>query len=387
MRTLLNYIVLRNSKAFALHKYIGLITGVVVFIVSITGACWVFKEEVEGFYNEFKTVEVIQKERITATQAKDIAESYIPDQPVHGVIYGADNEALEVVFYRENPEFYQSVFLNPYSGDFIKRVNHFGGFFGFVLRGHMYLWLPNSIGALVVEVSIFLFLIMVITGIILWWPKKRKNLKSSLKISWKSTTRWRRKNYDLHKIVGFYSSILAFVFGFTGSVIALGWFYFIYYTGMGGEKLPMFVIPNSEKIAVESVLDSHIDNPIDNLIPFLEKDDPKAKSFELHFPDNDSTSIYVEVVQTEGLTYNIDYRFFDQNTLEEQFTYGIYGSYKHADFADKAIRMNYDIHIGAIGGLPGKIIAFLASLVTATLPVTGIVMWFGRRKKTKKARP
>jgi uncharacterized iron-regulated membrane protein len=87
------------------------------------------------------------------------------------------------------------------------------------------------------------------------------------------------------------------------------------------------------------------------------------------------------------MTHNIDYRFFDQNTLEEQYTYGIYGTYKHTDFADKAIRMNYDIHVGSIGGLPGKIIAFFASLLTATLPVTGVVMWFGRRKKTKKPRP
>ena len=45
--------------------------------------------------------------------------------------------------------------------------------------------------------------------------------------------------------------------------------------------------------------------------------------------------------------------------------------------------MNYDIHVGAVLGLPGKILAFFASLIAASLPVTGFVIWWGRRKKSK----
>ena len=63
----------------------------------------------------------------------------------------------------------------------------------------------------------------------------------------------------------------------------------------------------------------------------------------------------------------------------------IYGRLKDAGLADKLLRMNYDIHVGAIGGLAGKILAFCISLVIATLPVTGFYIWYGRRwKKVKK---
>jgi uncharacterized iron-regulated membrane protein len=49
--------------------------------------------------------------------------------------------------------------------------------------------------------------------------------------------------------------------------------------------------------------------------------------------------------------------------------------------------MNYDIHVGQILGLPTKIIAFLASLICASLPITGFVIWWGKRnKKGKKAK-
>jgi uncharacterized iron-regulated membrane protein len=49
--------------------------------------------------------------------------------------------------------------------------------------------------------------------------------------------------------------------------------------------------------------------------------------------------------------------------------------------------MNYDIHVGAVLGIPGKILAFLASLIAASLPVTGFYIWWGRRNKKQAAPP
>jgi uncharacterized iron-regulated membrane protein len=42
---------------------------------------------------------------------------------------------------------------------------------------------------------------------------------------------------------------------------------------------------------------------------------------------------------------------------------------------------NYAIHVGSIYGLPTKILAFLTSLFCASMPVTGFLIWWGRRKK------
>ena len=40
--------------------------------------------------------------------------------------------------------------------------------------------------------------------------------------------------------------------------------------------------------------------------------------------------------------------------------------------------MNDDIHLGRIAGLPSCIAAFLASLVAASLPITGTLIWGNR---------
>ena len=176
---------------------------------------------------------------------------------------------------------------------------------------------------------------------------------------------------------------LAFVFAFTGSVLAFNWFYYVVYKSAGGDKAPQFIIPENVSASIENDEKTLV---LDKLIPMLKKESPSAVSYELHYPHADSTSIYVEVSRQEGVHYSADYRFFDANTLNEIETPSIYGKYKNADFADKVIRMNYDIHIGAIGGLAGKVIAFISSLVIASLPITGILLWYGRKYKAATSR-
>ena len=373
-----------KKTARKLHLWIGLSTGLIVFILSITGCCWVFQEELRGLADDFKTVKVENKPFITATQAKSIAQKVFPKKGIHGVSFGQPDEAIEVIFYEAKPKFYQKVFINPYSGKVIKAEDQLSGFFAFVLRGHMYLWLPEAIGIQVTSTATLLFFVIIVTGLILWWPKNKKGRKQRLKFMWKPTTSWKRKNFDLHAVTGFYISLFAWVFAFTGCIMAFNWFYFIAFKATGGTKAPQFIIPNSAK--KPSLAASNPVKPIDQLVPKLRKSTPNAVAFELHYPTSDSASIYVEIFQKNEVYYNVDYRFFDQYTLKELDTPSIYGKYENATFADKVIRMNYDIHVGSIGGIAGKIIAFLASLITASLPVTGFLIWWGKRKKQKALR-
>jgi uncharacterized iron-regulated membrane protein len=231
----------------------------------------------------------------------------------------------------------------------------------------------------VVGASILIFICIIISGFILWIPKKKKNLKQRVTFNWKNTTRWKRKNFDLHTVIGFYVCALALVLAFTGSVMSYNWLKYVVYKSTGGEKVPAFIIPEnkSEHTTHNDVV------PMDLLIVKLLKENPEAEAYELHYPKTKDESIYVEVSNSKGLYYDADYRFFDQNTLEEIETPAIYGKYKDAKVADKILRMNYDIHIGAIGGIAGKIIAFIVSLLTASLPITGILLWYGRNYKEK----
>ena len=110
----------------------------------------------------------------------------------------------------------------------------------------------------------------------------------------------------------------------------------------------------------------------------------KKEALSIFFAAGPSAALSVSINHRPGTYYNMDNYYFDQYTGRELPGKGIYaGAYANASVADKIKRMNYDIHIGAVLGLPGKMLAFFASLIAASLPVTGFYIWWGRRKKKK----
>ena len=86
-------------------------------------------------------------------------------------------------------------------------------------------------------------------------------------------------------------------------------------------------------------------------------------------------------IHQDGKYWKTDYRYFDQHTLREIKAATSYGRFNDAHFADKLYRMNYEIHTGAVLGLPGKIFACLMSLFIASFPITGCILWWKKRKK------
>ena len=63
---------------FELHKILGLTTGIVVFIVAITGCCWAFRDEIESLYDDYKKVSPQNKPILTPTEAKNVRYGSFP---------------------------------------------------------------------------------------------------------------------------------------------------------------------------------------------------------------------------------------------------------------------------------------------------------------------
>ncbi len=193
-----------------IHLIIGLASGLIVFMVAFTGCCWVFKEEIRAITEEEIIIESQEKAFITPSQAEEIGNELYPGKLIHGVLYDDTTKPVEIIFYQPGPLFYSSAFLNPYSGELLNTEDHLSGFFAFVLDGHVHLWMGEEIGLQVVRWTTVIFTFIVISGIILWWPRNKKNKKQRFQFQWKETTKWKRKNYDLHAIVGFYASYLLY---------------------------------------------------------------------------------------------------------------------------------------------------------------------------------
>jgi uncharacterized iron-regulated membrane protein len=60
--------------------------------------------------------------------------------------------------------------------------------------------------------------------------------------------------------------------------------------------------------------------------------------------------------------------------------------YNQLSAGKKLYNLSFDIHVATIWGLPSKIIASLACLIGASLPVTGFIIWYNRKFGKKKKR-
>ncbi|WP_423146524.1 PepSY-associated TM helix domain-containing protein [Rubrolithibacter danxiaensis] len=362
-----------------LHLVLGFASGLIVLFLSITGCMLAFQKEIELITAPYQFVEPQSKPVLPPAQLGKIALKSLPDKKLHSVIYLDDRHSAQVTFFSAEPAHYYIVYINPYSGSVLKVKNMEKDFFRIIIMGHYYLWLPPQIGQPIVASATLMFLIMLITGIILWWPKNKAARKQRFTIKW--TAKWRRVNYDMHNVPGFYITFIAIFIAITGLVMGFQWFAnSIYWASSGGKTM----LPYSDPLSVKTVNAVNINEPAINKIwRTVSAENPTTELIEIHFPESDSSSI-ISVTNSDASTlWKSDYRYFDQYTLKEKEVNHLYGRFETASVADKLMRMNYDVHIGAIIGLPGKILVFCASLVCGSLPITGFYIWLGRRKKKK----
>lgn len=355
------------------HRWLGLLSGLVVLFLGITGCILAFQQEIESITQPFRYVKEEKAFMLPPSVMKPIAENELPGKHPHSVSY-EKGKASQVVFYGKG--FYDIVYLNPYTGAVLKTVNMNHDFFRTIVAGHYNLWLPVEIGQPIVASATLIFLVLLITGIILWWPRNKAARKQRFRIKW--NLKWKRKNYDLHNVLGFYMSWIAVFIAVTGLVMGFQWFAgSIYYATSGGVKMKPFYEAASDKAGQKD----HSVPAVDAIYDKAKAMYPSTKKIEIHYPATDSSAIEIAANPDPGTYWKTDYRFFDQYTLKEIEVNHMYGQLRKASVADKIARMNYDVHVGAIGGWPTKLLAFFASLIAASLPVTGFMIWRGRRRK------
>ncbi len=362
-----------------LHLWLGLASGLVVFVIAVTGCLYAFQQEIQDLTQPYRFVEDRNAPLLPPSRIREIADAQLPGKHIHGVLYQGKTRAANAIYYSYEDHYYDFVYVNPYSGAVLKVKDVYQDFFRIVLDGHFYLWLPEKIGQPVVATATLVFVVMLITGLFLWWPRSKNGSKQRFTIKWNA--RWRRKNYDLHNVLGFYVISLALVLSLTGLVWGFVWFKEAVYAATGGEKSLTYQEPLSDTTAAPVPGQKH---PVDRVWEKMKAAYPAAESIEMHFPASEQSPIHAAVNSDAATYWQIDYLYFDQYTLEEVPVDHLWDRFAQASTADKLMRMNYDIHTGAIAGLPGKILAFLASLIVASLPVTGMLLWLGRNKKSRK---
>ncbi|NSL90841.1 PepSY domain-containing protein [Chitinophaga sp. Mgbs1] len=371
-----------------LHLWLGLVAGIIFVIVCLTGCIWVFNEEITTML-EPETRVAVQHNRpvITPSRIMEVVDKEFPGKIPGGVTF---REGKTVEVYVGERRGGSILKLNPYTGEVVKKeIRKEGqtGFFRWILNGHRFLWLPYKIGRPIINYSTLVCVITLLTGLALWWPKRwNKNTRNqSFKIKWGAS--FKRVNYDLHNVLGFYALLILLAIGLTGMVWGIEWFSKgLYWTTSGGRTLPEYVEAKSDTTQAGKHTYT-LAAAMDKAWQEVTTKHPQASGFYLTFPvkKRPEAAIAIYVYPSKGRFFDSQGYMFDQYTLSPVKANKLYEqSYQEAAFGDRLRKMNYDIHVGSILGLPGKFLAFFASLIGASLPITGAIVYFGKKKKKKK---
>ena len=86
---------------------------------------------------------------------------------------------------------------------------------------------------MIVGTATLMFVFVLISGIVIWWPRTKKVLKNSLKIV--INKGWRRFCYDLHVAGGMYTLIFLLAMALTGLTWSFSWYRTGFYKVFGVE--------------------------------------------------------------------------------------------------------------------------------------------------------
>lgn len=378
-----------KKKILWLHKWLGLISGIVVLIVSLTGCIYVFQDELKLLvYPEKYFVDTpIPQAQQTLPLSKliTIAENNLNTGEKVSRIDISPNKNRTWAFravktnknaflYSDYFVYHKRVFINPYSGKVQNVENSKTEFFQIVLQLHRNLLLGKKYGHQIIGFSVLFFAIICITGIVLWWPKKwkRKSLKQQFAI--KLNANKKRLNYDLHNVLGFYSLLFALLFAFTGLVFSFPIFKKMIINSFNSlDRKEITAIPKANYIQ------QLLPNSLDNGLYYILKKHPKADQYSIRLQKDSNEPHNIQVRLEENKTSAFYWYYFNQKNGQIEDL----KSSDNLQLGNKITSLNYDLHTGSIGGLSTKILAFLAALICASLPITGFIIWLNKFKKTK----
>ena len=371
-----------------LHLWLGLISGIVLLAVCFTAAIWVFRDEISYFTMPEARVEQQKQPYLAPSILLARAKAYLQQEGKDTIVkmlqvsYHQPGETA-LLEYEAGAENYESILINPYNG----RITYAGEgetrtekFFTFLRAGHRFFWLPQKIGSPFVGSCCLLFLVILITGLIWWYPQKwnASTRKKSFNISWKA--KWKRVNIDLHNVLGFYAFLVAFILAFTGITFSFNWFNNSYYRLITGQPYEEEIYRvNSEK-ANEPVSNLPVDKLWAQYAGYIKSG---SHTVSIFFPQDSLDSWEVMIRPKLGRIADMVRIYHDQysgDLLKKS------DDYNQLSAGKKLYNLTFDIHVATIWGLPSKIIASLACLIGASLPVTGFIIWYNRKfgKKKKK---
>lgn len=373
-----------------IHLWLSVPFGILITLICFSGAALVFEKEVmELCHRELYFVKKVEAAPLPMEQLMTKVAVTLPDSvSVTGVNISSDPErAYQVTLSKPRRA---SMYVDQYTGEITGKYER-APFFNFMFRMHR--WLLDSMkqdggifwGKMIVGTSTLMFVFVLISGVVVWWPRTRKALKNSLKIV--ANKGWRRFWYDLHVAGGMYALVFLLAMALTGLTWSFQWYRTGFYKTFGVEVQPSMGHGNAAANATakggkrdgkpegREGRGAHRYSPYTNWQQVYEQLAEANPDYKQISVSDGSASVAVPRFGNQRGTDR--YKFNPRNGEITETTL-----YKDLDNSGKIRGWIYSVHVGSWGGMLTRILTFVAALIGASLPLTGYYLWI--RKKIKR---
>lgn len=221
-----------------IHLWLSVPFGIIITLVCFSGAMLVFEKEVTQLFDGgLYTVERAGGRPLPVGVLADKVAQTLPEGVrVTGVTVSSDPEKAYSVSISKPHR--ASVIVNQYTGE-VKGRQERNAFFAAMFSLHR--WLMDNgrpegrpaYGKIIVGISTIMFVIALVSGIIIWWPKTRRALRNSLKLTLRKGRF--RLWHSLHVAGGMYAVLLLLAMSLTGLTWSFSWYRTAFYAAFGVE--------------------------------------------------------------------------------------------------------------------------------------------------------
>ncbi|MFP3518620.1 PepSY-associated TM helix domain-containing protein [Pseudomonas sp. SIMBA_077] len=355
------------------HTWTSLICTAFLLMLALTGLPLIFSHEIEHLIGNAPQLQVLPEgtPHLDLQQLVRAAEAHRPGEVMQYFGWEDDEPnaviAIMAATAGTEPNSSHTFMLDTRTGQALEVPSANGGFMMFMLRLHvdMFAGLP---GKLLLALMGILFVLAIISGTVLYLPFMRRHEFATVRTDKSTRLRW----LDLHNLIGIVTLTWALVVGVTGVISACA---DLIIDAWRNDTLSAMVEPYRDAPPLTQLA------PASRLLDIAADAAPDMQADFIAFPGTRFSSEHHYAVFMKGSSHLTSHLLTPVLIDATDLSVTAVGS---RPWYMDAMGMSQPLHFGDYGGMPMKILWAALDLLTLIVLVSGLYLWWVRRKAAQE---
>ena len=334
---------------FKFHRIGGVAAGLLLLILGVSGSVMAFSGEIDCLLHPRLFKVVPEGQPLSLSQLASSAASVLhAGESIDTCLPSTRADVSDSFIVRAHHRIPRQIFVDQYTGRVLGSLS--------AVRFTSIMKTLHSIAG-VLGCSSIILVFMVLSGLYLWWPRKQIKIGLSGDVQ--------RLSFDLHNSIGLFASLFLFLFAVTGIYMVFG--PPAYAITSQAATQPAFSTP---QVGLKPVSLDLVATAAKDTLPgatvlwiVIPRRPTEAYFVKMRFPedrsDNGSSAVWIGEFSGKVLTV---------------------ANSRTVPLGNKIKTISRAIHTGAVFGDRGRAFAAFMSLILVLQTLTGLLLWWNRRR-------